>query len=90
MTIDQVDAEPYVFCSGTDRDLQLIARGPDARWVVTEQLGTGAPQQLEQERAEGELAYYRKVIGNPCWYPTSDPFRVLRIFIDGDPEPLII
>jgi hypothetical protein len=90
MSVEQVDPEPYVICSGTDGDLQLIARDPDARWVVTEQLGTGPPRELRQRSAEGELAYYGKVLGHPCWYVARDPRRVLRILIDGDPEPLIV
>jgi hypothetical protein len=90
MTVEQADTAPYVICSGTDGDLQLIARDPDARWVVTEQLGAGTPRELKQNSAEGELAYYGKVLDHPCWYVARDSRRVLRILIDGDPEPLIV
>ena len=71
------------FFSGTDGEMQLVALDPGARWVVVEQLGDAAPQVLSQHGAEGEVAHYRGLLGNPAWYVSRGPWRSLYVFAEG-------
>lgn len=73
----------YDFCTGTDGEMQLVALDPGARWVVIEQLGDAAPQVVGQHAAEGEVAYYRGLLGNPAWYVSRVPGRALYVFAEG-------
>jgi hypothetical protein len=74
MSANEADSSvEYEMCTGTDGDRQLVAVDPDARWTVFEQWGDGPLQRLDQSEAEGEVAYYQKVLGNPSWYIKRGP-----------------
>lgn len=71
------------FMSGTDGDMQLIARDPDVNWIVVEQQEGRPPEVLRQHDAEGELAHYRGLSGKPAWYVSRGAGRSLYVFAEG-------
>ena len=75
-------------CSNTDGDRQLVARDPNACWLVVEQRVGEPARVLRQERAEGEVAYFLHVLGNPCWLIDRGSDTDVHVFTDDRPTPM--
>ncbi len=89
MSVDGDEALDYEFISGTDGELQLVARDPEASWVVVQQHGDGPPEVLARHAAEGEVAHYRGLLGHPAWYVSRGQGRALYVFTEGRAPQLL-